>query len=573
MKRRLYLRFDRPHAAAFALMTVMVYGGCSQKAPDSTKKATTPDLKSTTADGRMSPWLKNLGNFERKITTSSAEAQHFFNQGLTLHYGFNHEEAIRSFKEAARLDPKCAMAYWGEALSLGPNINDSFPDEDREKQAYAAVQKARELKTGSSETEQALIEALAPRYSQGKPKDRKPLNLAYAKAMTAVYRRFTNDPDVATLYAEAVMDTMPWAYWKKDGRPQAGTKELVAALESVMKRYPDHPGANHLYIHAVEASPDPDRAVPSADKLGSLVPAAGHLVHMPSHIYIRVGRYDDAAEANRRAIVADEDYITQCRAQGIYQVAYYPHNIHFLSGVLSMIGREKEAIEAARKVTSKGSHAGCGMQGLGFVHLLRAYTLLTLVRFGKWDDVMKEAAAPTDSPFVKAMQHFARGMALNGKDELEQAEVELANLKSAMADKELAKLSVNDQNTLVHLSQIAAELLAGEIAAKRGNFKRAVAHLRRGVALEDKLTYSEPPDWPIPVRHSLGAVLLEVGRAAEAEKVYREDLTRHRNNGWSLFGLAKSLKVQGKREEAAKVMEQFQKSWANSEVSLSASRL
>lgn len=566
-------RLNQMLALGLLLSLALTAGACSKTAPDASKEAKAPELKSTTTDGRVSPWLKNIGKFERKISTSSPEAQHFFNQGLTLYYGFNHEEAVRSFQEVARLDPECAMGFWGEALSLGPNINDSFPDEDREKRAYAAVRKALELKSGSSDVEQALIEALVPRYSAVKPADRKPLNVAYAKSMTRVYRHFGDDPDVATLYAESVMDTMPWAYWKKDGRPQPGTKELVAALEAVMAKFPGHPGAHHLYIHAVEASPDPDRAVAAADRLGNLVPAAGHLVHMPSHIYIRVGRYEDAAHANRRAIVADEDYITQCRAQGIYPVAYYPHNIHFLSAVLCMVGREKEAIEAARKVTSKGSHVGCGMQGLGFVHLLRAYTLLTLVRFGKWDDIMKEAAAATDSPFVKAMQHFARGMALKGKGELDKAEVELANLKTAMADKELAALNVNDQNTLVQLSQVATELLAGEIAAKRGDFKRAIAHLKRGVALEDKLVYSEPPDWPLPVRHSLGAVLLEAGRGAEAEKVYREDLTRHRNNGWSLFGLAKSLEAQGNTDEAAKVMEQFQKSWSKAEVKLTASRL
>jgi tetratricopeptide (TPR) repeat protein len=547
--------------------------GCNRSTPEASKETGPAELKSTTSDGRVSPWLRNLGEFERKITTSSPEAQRFFNQGLTLYYGFNHHEAVRSFQEAARLDPTCAMAYWGEALSLGPNINDAFPDEEREKQAYAALQKARELKSQSSGVEQALIEALTPRYTATHREDRKPLNAAYAKAMTGVYRRFPDDPDVATLYAEAVMDTMPWSYWTKDGRPQPGTKELVAALESVLAKHPDHPGAHHLYIHAVEASPDPDRAVPSADKLGGLVPAAGHLVHMPSHIYIRVGRYEDAVTANQRAIVADEDYITQCRAQGIYPVGYYPHNIHFLSFALSATGRAREAIESARKAAEKTSHVGCGLQGLGFVHLLQAYPLLALVRFGQWDEIMTEASKPTDSPFVKAMQHFARGMAYNAKGELDRTDADLAALKAALADKQLAEMTVNDQNTLLQLTQVATELLAGEVAAKRGDFRRAIAHLKQSVAFEDKLIYSEPPDWPQPVRQSLGAVLLEAGRAAEAEKVYREDLKHHRDNGWSLFGLMKCLEVQGKTDEVAAIKERFQKAWGRSDVTLTASRL
>lgn len=565
--------WDRRRMASVVLVLAIAGSGCSRNTPEASSESESAELKSTTTDGRMSPWLNNLGKFGRKITTTSAEAQRFFNQGLTLYYGFNHHEAVRSFKEAARLDPQCAMAYWGEALSLGPNINDAFPDEEREKQAYAALQKARELKSQSSEVEQALIEALTPRYTATHPKDRKPLNAAYAKAMTRVYGQFRDDPEVATLYAEAVMDTMPWSYWTKDGRPQPGTKELVAALESVLAKYPDHPGAHHLYIHAVEASPDPDRAVPSADKLGGLVPAAGHLVHMPSHIYIRVGRYEDAVTANQRAILADEDYLTQCRAQGIYPVGYYPHNIHFLSFALSATGRAREAIESARKAAEKTSHVGCGMQGLGFVHLLQAYPLLALVRFGQWDEIMKEASKPADSPFVKAMQHFARGLAYNGKGELDKAERELAALRAALANKELAQMTVNDQNTLLQLTQVANELLAGEVAAKRGDFKRAIAHLKQGVAFEDKLIYSEPPDWPQPLRQSLGAVLLEAGRAAEAEKVYREDLTRHRDNGWSLFGLKKALEAQGKADEVVAIQEKFGKAWGKSDVTLTASRL
>ena len=492
MSLRSRVRF--PGACCVSVLALaMVLAACNRGTPPTSSEVKPPEVKTPVLEGRKSPWLKNLGKFERKISTSSPEAQHYFNQGLTLYYGFNHQEAARSFQEVARLDPVCSMGFWGEALSLGPNINDSFPDAEREQKAYAAMKKALELRSGSSPAEQALIDALSTRYTQTKKVDRKKLNTTFARAMTSVFKRFGDDPDVATLYAESVMDTMPWAYWKKDGTPQPGTKALVAALESVIAKFPDHPGANHLYIHAVEASPDPDRAVPSADRLGGLVPAAGHLVHMPSHIYIRVGRYEDAAAANRRAILADEDYITQCRVQGFYPVAYYPHNIHFLSSALSMAGQADEAIAAARKAASKMPHEKCGMQGLGFVHLLKAYPLFALVRFGHWDDILRETNVKTDSHFVNAMQHFARGLAFNAKSEPDKAEIELADLQAARAHKELATLKISDQNSLLELCNIATDMLAGEMAAKRKNWKSSLGHLRRGVAHEDALVYSEPP--------------------------------------------------------------------------------
>ncbi|MBI1982849.1 MAG: hypothetical protein HYS61_01460, partial [Acidobacteria bacterium] len=298
-------RKDFSLTAICLLAALLTWLGCSGPAPESGGGG---EPKSTTTTGRVAPWLENLGNFHRSVSTNSPDAQHFFDQGLTLCYAFNHQESVRSFQEAARLDPNCAMAYWGQALALGPNINDPKPDAEREQQAHEAIQKAIGLKSGANETEKELIEALAARFSAGKGKDRKELNQAYAKAMAAVYENFPDDPDVGVLYADAVMNTMPWEYWTKDGKPRPGTKRLIAALESVKKRFPDHPGAHHFYIHAVEASSNPDLAVASADKLGGLVPAAGHLIHMPSHIYIRVGRYADATEANRRAIAADEDY-------------------------------------------------------------------------------------------------------------------------------------------------------------------------------------------------------------------------------------------------------------------------
>lgn len=535
-------------------------------------KETRTEPGPTTYEGRLSPLLDDLGNFHRPVTTPDKMAQRFFDQGLTLTYGFNHAEAVRSFKEAARVDPDCAMAYWGQALALGPNINDPAPGAEREREAYAAARKAVELRVKASEVEQALIDALAKRFSDQQGKDRKELNMAYAEAMAGVHQRFPDDPDVGTLYADAIMNTMPWDYWTKDGQPKPGTEKAVAALEKVKRDYPDHPGAHHFYIHAVEASKNPDRGVPSADRLGGLVPRAGHLVHMPAHIYIRVGRYSDASDANVRAIAADEDYLTQCRSQGIYPAAYYPHNIHFLTATLAMEGRSREMLEAARKVAAHHKDEMLHEEGFGFPHLLRSIPTLALVRFGRWDEILQLPEPGPHSRYVQAIWRFARGMALQAKGQLSEARSELAALEEFAKDPALDQLKIWDLNSLGSLTRIASGVLAGEIAAREKKYDTAVRHLRRAVEEEDSLLYSEPPDWPNPPRHNLGAVLLEAGRAADAERVYREDLTRHRNNGWSLYGLAKSLEAQGRRDEAAEARKQFLVAWSKADIELTASR-
>jgi tetratricopeptide (TPR) repeat protein len=335
-----------------------------------------------------------------------------------------------------------------------------------------------------------------------------------------------------------------------------------------MKNHPDHPGANHLYIHAVEASNDPDRAVPAADRLGHLVPVAGHLVHMPSHIYIRVGRYPDAAQANRDAIVADEDYITQCRAQGMYPIGYYPHNIHFLWAALAMEGRSQESMEAARKVASKHTDEHLHQPGFGFGHLLRTIPLFSMVRFGQWDQIMAEPAPTGDSAFATGIWHWSRGLAFANQGKAKEANTELEEVKKAAADPSVAKLDIFGGNTLDKLLAVADEFLAGEIAARQKKFPAAITHFQKAVELEDALRYREPPDWPIPAREWLGATLLAAGRPAEAEKVYRQNLDRHRDNGWGLSGLAKSLDAQGKKQEAADARQRFEKAWANADFKL-----
>jgi len=525
----------------------------------------------TTRDGRVSPMLRNLGRLHHSISTKEAMAQKYFDQGLTLVYAFNHAEAVRSFKEAARVDPQSAMAYWGQALALAPNINDPAIGPDREQQGYAAMQEAAKRRATATDQEQALIDALGVRFANAKEPDRKVLNQAYADAMKNVYSKFSADPDVASLFADAVMNTMPWDYWRK-GVPKAGVPEARAALEQTIQHYPDHAGANHLYIHLMEASDEVDKAVPSADRLGALAPSAGHLVHMPAHIYIRVGRYRDAIEANVRAVAADEDYITQCKAQGIYPAAYYPHNIHFLNAALVMEGRSKEAIDSARKSASKHSHEMMKVPEVaGFQFVLKTLPLMNYVRFGQWDEIMKEPEPPADEPYTAAVRHFARGFAFSAKGNAAEAKGELDALVKLQSDPTLKTVKTGE-NPLERLVAIGAAMLEGELAQKSGKIDPAVAAFQRAIQTEDDLVYNEPPDWMLPPRQYLGAALLAAGRPADAERVYREDLKRHRDNGWSVFGLEQALRAQNKPGPADIEKARFADVWARSDVKLTMSR-
>jgi hypothetical protein len=387
-----------------------------------------------------------------------------------------------------------------------------------------------------------------------------------------VQRRYPDDLDAATLFAEALMDTMPWQYWTKDGEPKPETGELLATLESILERNPDHPGANHMYIHAVEASPNPDRGIASADRLRNLVPGAGHLVHMPSHIYIRVGRYHDAVLANQRAIEADQDYITQCHAQGLYPLGYMPHNHHFLLASAAIAGESELAIQAAHHTAAMADQKMMREPGYGTLQHYYSIPLYTLAKFGKWDEILAEPAPAEDLKYPTGVWHYARGLAFTAKGQPQEAAQELAQLKAIAADPSLEKVTIWDINTSSSLLNIASEVLAGELAAKQGDYENAIAYLETAVSLEDNLNYDEPPPWLSPVRESLGAVLLEAGRAAEAERVYREDLKRFPENGWSLYGLAQSLRVQGKAEEARTVQARFEKAWKYGDATLSASR-
>jgi len=518
------------------------------------------DTKSTVVEGQVAPRLQNLGGHSHPITTDSARAQLFFNQGLILAYGFNHREARRSFQEAARLDPDCAMCYWGQALVLGPNINAPM-DPENEAVAHELVQKALSLAGDASEKEQAYIQALAKRYSGEKEPGRAALDRAYAKAMGEVHKQYPEDLDAATLYAEALMDLRPWNYWTPDGKPYEETETIVPVLESVLKKDPRHPGATHLYIHAMEAV-KPELAEAAADNLRDRVPGAGHLQHMPSHIYVRVGRFHDAAAVNRKAIQADEDYIAQCRAQGIYPLTYYPHNIHFLWNASQWQGRSQDAIEAARKVDAKTREHLEDLPEWG--QIFPVSLPYTLVRFGKWDEILELPEPPGKWTYWRGVWHYARGMALARKGKLDKASKELKQVEAMAADDSL-EVKLIGGNSTVHLLRVAAKALAGEIAAERGEFDKAIALLHEGVLLEDALNYIEPPDWNYPVRQQLGAVLLEAGRPLQAEVVYWDDLRKNPENGWSLFGLAQSLRAQGKDEMAKPIEARFKKAWAKAD--------
>lgn len=513
--------------------------------------------------GELAPRLQNLGDHAFPVSTKSKKAQLFVNQGMNLAYAFNHAESGRAFREAARLDPGCAMAYWGQALVLGGNINAAMNPDDEPK-ALELAQKAVSLKAKATAREQALIEAVAQRYS-GKKEDRAARDKAYADAMRGVHKRFPNDLDIATMFAESLMDLRPWGYWAPDGSPNEHTNELVATLEAVLAKDEDHPGANHLYIHAVEATNDPERAEPAADRLAELMPGAGHMVHMPGHIYVRVGRYADAASANQKAIAVDEDYISQCRAQGLYPMAYYPHNLHFLWWAASFDGRRELAVAAARKTASQVKD-----DALAALPLLAGFKVVpyyALTRFGMWDEMLAEPEPTGKNVFLDATWHYARGLALAGKDRLEEADAELAKVQAALPDPAL-DAPLFSPNLGRSILSIAPDVLGATLAAKRKDYDKAVALLDRAVRLEDSLVYTEPAEWHFPPRHLLGAVLLQAGRPREAAVVYWDDLKRYPENGWALRGLAEALRAQGKTDEAAAVDARFKKAWARSDVTL-----
>jgi tetratricopeptide (TPR) repeat protein len=517
----------------------------------------------------VAPRLQNLGRHVFPVSTSVPRAQLFINQGVNLAFAFNHAEASRSFAEAARLDPSLAMAYWGQAFVLGPNINATMTPEDEPK-ALALAQQAASLKARASVRERAYIDALMARYT-GKPEDRDRANRAFADAMREVVRKFPMDNDAGTIFAESLMNLRPWNYWTRDGVPYAETIEVRTQLEKVLASNKNHPGALHLWIHLWEATDTPERAEAEADRLVPLMPGAGHIVHMPAHIYQRVGRHADVIRVNEMAAKADEDYIAQCRAQGLYPIAYYPHNLHFIWMGATASGRGKLALESANKL------AGAVPQdALSTVPILQGFLVVpywAMVRFGQWDLILADKGPRFDAPFTRGVRHYARAMAFIARNQLAEAEQELDALKRIVADPAIAGQVTFSVNSGAAQLRIAPEVVAGELAAKRKDWDKALLHLERAVRYEDGLIYQEPPDWHAPARQNLGAVLLEAGRADEAEAVFWEDLKKYPENGWSLFGLQQAFEAQGKKDDAARVAERFKKAWAHADVTLSSARI
>ena len=528
------------------------------------------DYEAAPAAGKpLAPRLQNLGVHTFPVGTTVERAQLFINQGLNLAYAFNHAEAARAFAEAARLDPNLAMAYWGHALVLGPNINATMTPEDEPK-AFALVQKALSLKGRASPREQAYIDAVAARYT-GKPEDRDKGNRAFAAAMRRVVEAFPNDLDARTLYAESLMNLRPWNYWTRDGVPYAETHEVEASLTRVLAKHPNHPGALHLWIHLWEPTDTPERAEAEADRLLPLMPGAGHIVHMPAHIYQRVGRHADVVKANLLAAKADEDYIAQCRAQGLYPLAYYPHNLHFIWMGASASGQGKLAIESAQKLS-----ASVPQEALSTVPILQGFIVVpywAMVRFGQWDAILSDPGPRVKTSFTEGAWRYARAMASIAKGQLDEATQELARLKALVDDPSIKGQTTFSTNSGFAQLRIAPDVVAGEIAARRKDWDTATRHLERAVRFEDSLIYQEPADWHAPVRQTLGAVLLEAGRADEAEAVFWEDLKKNPEQGWSLFGLKQALEAQGKKDDAALVEARFQKAWHEADVVLTSARI
>ncbi|SMD37852.1 hypothetical protein SAMN04488029_3490 [Reichenbachiella faecimaris] len=517
------------------------------------------------------PLFDNLGDNHLKITTSNIWSQKFFDQGLTLTYGLNHAEAMRSFKEAARLDKECAMCYWGMAYVLGPNINSAM-DSTQVEEANTYIAQAKQYADQVSPYEQQLIQAIDKRYPKNKAQTLAACYEEFAQAMKSTYLNFKDNHDIATLCAEALMDLHPWDYWNtENGEPKVWTTEILDILESTLASAPKHPGANHYYIHAIEASKNPERAIEAANTLTDLVPGAGHLVHMPAHIYIRTGNYHEGSMAGELSVLADSLYITNCKAQGIYPLAYYPHNYHFLAATATLEGRGQLAIASAFKVAQ---NADAQLMYQPEWATLQHYYIIPyyiLVKFGQWEKILQ--LPETDLAYPKAIRHYARGMAYLATDRLEESINELQALKLISTKEELKQISIWELNTVDHLAKIASLILEAEIDNELGNVELSINKLKQAVAIEDRLNYNEPPDWFFSVRHILGAVYLENKNFELAEETYLEDLAIYPKNGWALKGLQLSLEGQKKVNDAKIVSNELAKAWQYADFKLPSSRI
>ena len=539
--------------------------GCERRADNATLAAPSPDAA-------VPPLFDGFGDLHRDVGTRVPEAQRYFDQGLRMAYGFNHEAAGRAFAQAARLDPQCAMCVWGQALVLGPNINLPM-DPSLAKDATALASRAAALAASARPADRALIQALQARYVDPAPDDRSALDRAYADALARVVEQFPEDDDAATLYAEALMDLSPWAYWAADGTPAEHTPRLVGELERVLARNPRHIGAMHYYIHATEASPTPERALPYADALAALAPGSGHLVHMPAHTYIRVGRYHDATLTNFAATTADKDFLAVCRgSNGVYPLGYVPHNWHFATMTTGLTGSRTLALQAAGQTAQRADRAAMGDAPMQFMQQFVVAPWFTQVRFGDWDAILADASPPPALPYPTAIRHFARGLAHARKGALDQASREAQALHAIALDPAMAQVSFFDINNAAAVLRVADALLRGELLRAQGRQDAAIAALREAATAEDALAYNEPADWPLPVRPYLGAALLEAGDAGAAAEVFAQDLKTYPHNGWSLFGLAQAQRKLGQADAARETTRRQAVAWQWADAPLTAAR-
>ncbi|MFC0264480.1 tetratricopeptide repeat protein [Fontibacter flavus] len=519
------------------------------------------------------PFMEGMDLLDFPVSTGNDEARKYFNQGLLLAYGFNHAEAERSFQYAATLDPDFAMAYWGQAYVLGPNYNAGM-EPDHNALAFAAIQKAKSKLNHVSAKEAAFIMAMDKRYAGEAREDRTELDEAFAQAMGKVWEKYPDDPDAGTIYAEALMDLQPWDLWDKAGNPKGNTNLILEILEDVLAKHPEHPGAHHLYIHAVEGSKNPERGLNSARKFDQgLIPMAGHLVHMPSHIYIRTGNYHEGTLSNLRAAKVDSIYIETCKAQGTYPLAYFPHNYHFMAGTAILEGNSKWAVFAADRLYDHLELELMEEEGLEVIQHFSTIPYFVRVKFGLWDEILKLSLWDKGTDYQEGIRHYALGMAYLGKKNINLAESELQILKKLSNQDYLKDKTIWGINSLQSILRIAALVLEGEILASKNRYDKAIAKLTEASTLEDQLLYNEPPDWFLSTRHHLGAVLLEAGNYQNAESVFRKDLEEYPNNGWAYYGLMLAMEKSGKTLEAHEVKKRFSSAWSTADISLVSSRI
>ncbi|ESU18939.1 hypothetical protein FCR2A7T_23450 [Flavobacterium cauense R2A-7] len=522
---------------------------------------------------KKAPLFKGMDVINYKITTKNPEAQKYFNQGLALAYGFNHAEAARSFYYATKLDPECAMCFWGFTYVLGPNYNAGMEPDNYER-AYKAIQTALKLSDKASENEKALINALSKRYVEKPVEDRKDLDIAYSNAMKAVSARFPGDNDINALFAESVMDLHPWDLYEKNGKPKPWTPEIVGLFEKILKKDPKHIGANHFYIHAVEASNTPQRGYAAAKFFDDgNAKSFGHLTHMASHIYIRTGDYHKGTIANINACKVDSAYVTMCHAQGAYPIGYYPHNYHFMAGTATLEGNSKWAMLGATETSKLVHPKNMILPGLETLQHYYVIPYFVAVKFGKWDAILKMKLVSDTLKYPKAISHYARGMAYLGKNDLRNAKAELIRLEVLANDKDLEKMTIWQINSMSSIVNIAAKVLNAEILASEKNYTQSIHLLQKAVAIEDGLNYNEPPDWFFSVRHHLGAVFIEAGKYNDAIKVYEEDLKQFPKNGWAHHGLKLAYEKLGNKQKVAEMEQLIAKSWATADVKISTSRV